>query len=548
MKDRCFILKDYQGGGGGPNFRSFVLRRSAAIGDAICATIVADKLMDQGYPVVFQTHSDIHCILRRHPRLAGVTVPGGFCHINLDGAYERDAGRRRKTFSQMFMDVANYQLANVGMNLGPALNCKPKLSVETNLKAAAYERFKSFPRPWVFICPRSEYYRVRHVPDDIWDAAAARIHGSKFWLGRHPGPPGIHDLSAQHMDNVLVWLSVADLLVTVDTGPMHIAAALGIPVVAINQSSSPHLHLNDQNDFVEVSPPLACLNCQQNICPLDPHIPPCQRVDPDLIAAETNRRLRSLTSEDVSAVISVYRPDVNTLNRCLECVLPQVAEVVLCADQMGIVPQGTLDHEKIRRVLSPQTNIGYGRKQNFAARHASGKYLLLMNDDVFLAPDAVEKMVVEMKPGVGIVSNLLRYPDGTIYHSGKVRGVNEKGWGHCNYKHLTPYFTQPTEIENCCGACILVNRKAFFEIDGFDEEFYLYAEDDDFSLKMRRAGYKILFTPFSEGVHLEHQSTNKTGDIYSLVRAANTVFDRKWRRYLEWNANRVPLGNFEYEH
>jgi hypothetical protein len=63
---------------------------------------------------------------------------------------------------------------------------------------------------------------------------------------------------------------------------------------------------------------------------------------------------------------------------------------------------------------------------------------------------------------------------------------------------------------------------------------------------VRRLGYKILFTPFSEGVHMEHQSVNKVGNIANLVGTANSVFARKFGQYLEHNLNRVPFGNFDY--
>lgn len=144
-----------------------------------------------------------------------------------------------------------------------------------------------------------------------------------------------------------------------------------------------------------------------------------------------------------------------------------------------------------------------------------------------------------------MVANLLRYPDGTIYHAGKARGPGQRGWGHRDYKHRDCTIKEPTEMENVCGACVLVSRKAFYEIDGFDEEFFIYAEDDSFALSMRQQGYKIIFTPHSEGTHLEHQSTKLLGNISDLVGAANTTFSRKWGRYLDHNINRIP-GNFDY--
>lgn len=524
------------------------VRRTAALGDALCATVVADRLISMGFDVAFQTHPACQCLIKRHPRISHVSDPTGYTDVDLDNSYERDPGRRGKHFHQMFFETAQAQCSRYGVNIGAPLNCRPRIRIPIVDSLAQAASFAQYDRPWVMVVPRSDTYNVRQVPDGIWRAAAPKMPGTKFWLGRHPAPPGFVDLKAQHFDNVIRWISVADLVVSVDTGPLHVAAALDRRILAINQSSSPDLHLSDQVDFLSIAPAgLDCLNCQQNLCPKNNHLPPCQNLDPDLIAAWTWARWRAENTEDVSAIISVYRPEVGTLNRCLESVMGQVQEIIVCRDQAGVIPAGARQDGKIRYVETRLRDIGYGRKQNFAARHSNGKYLLLLNDDVFLDPGAVASMLKEVKQGVGAVTNLLRYPDGTIYYSGKIRAANEKGWGHCNHRQMHPYFSTVTELENCCGACVLVPRKAFYKINGFDEDFYLYAEDDDFALRMRRAGYKLIFTPHSSGIHLEHQSTQKTANIGTLLQQANATFGRKWGKYFEWNANRVPMGNFDYE-
>lgn len=522
-----------------------IVRRTAAIGDALCATVVADKLIDLGYEVAFQTHVNIHCVLRRHPRLSGVSVPGGFCHIDLDASYESDPNRRYKHFHQMFFEAANMQLMARGLQLGTPRNCRPRIYIRPNEREAARSKFSEYPKPWVFICPRSDTYACRQVPDGIWRSIAEQTHGTKFWIGRHPAPPGIVDLKNQHFDNVIVWLSVADLLLTVDTGPMHVAAALGVPVVVISQSSSPELHLNDQNDFVSVAPDLNCLNCQKNICPKSAMLPPCQNIPPERVSQWANARLRSITHDDVSAVVPIYQPEASTLNRCLEALIPQVDEIIVTAEGNSKIPGDALKNAKVRYVQKLENKIGYGRNTNFGVRHTNGKYVLLLNDDIFLDPGAVAALKNEMVPGVGLVAHLLRYPDGTIYHAGKRRAPGQRGWGHIDYRKFLPSITEPTEMENVCGASVLVRRSAFYDIGGFDEDFFIYAEDDDFCLRMRKAGYRIIYTPKASGIHLEHQSTQKLGQINDIVNTANALFTRKWAEYLDWNAQRVP-GNFDY--
>lgn len=551
VANECFMVRrQFKVNGGGNSLLThsmpLIVRRNAAIGDALCATVVADRLMDLGFEVQMQTHPAIHCVLRQHPRLHSVTEPGGFCHINLDGAYENDPNRRQRHFHDMFFAAAQMQLNRSQIDLGAPLNCKPRLVMLPNDLAAVRDGFAKYPRPWVMICPRSDTYNVRQVQDGTWQEIAPKINGTCFWVGRHPGPPGIVDLKCQHFDNVMKYIAVADLMVSVDTGPLHVAAALGIPMVAISQSSSPELHINDQNDFVAVAPGgLNCLNCQLNVCPVDAAMPPCQRVDPTLIAAWANARLRAGPADEVSAIIPIYQPELDTLNKCLNAVLPQVQEVIVTAEGNSKIPGGALQHPKIKYVRKMHRGVGYGRNFNFGARHSNGKYLLALNDDVFLDPGAVEALKAEMLPGVGVVANLLRYPDGTIYHAGKSRSPGVRGWGHIDLRHRDHTIKTPTEMENVCGACNLVRREAFYGINGFDERFFIYAEDDDFCLRMRKAGWKIRYTPHSTGVHMEHQSTSKLGDITSVVNRANSLFGSIWSEYFEHNANRIP-GNFDY--
>lgn len=551
-RDECFLFQRLPSvlygrviaGGVGPG-RRVTVRRRAAIGDVVAATCVADKLAEQGYAVTFQSEQAIHCVLKRHPTIDLVATPDTLADVVLDGVYEQSPQRRVRSFGMFFVEAANQQLQRRGIHLGKPLNCTPRLVIQEHVRLAVLSRFSVHPRPWVFICPRSHAWMNRTILDDTWQAAAKLIPGTKFWIGLHPAPPGIVDLHCRHIASLLDWLPVADLLVTVDTGPMHLAAAFGVPVVAILQASSPDLHLSDQNDFIVIAPHgLDCLNCQKNICPINAEIPPCQSIEPERIAEAVNAKLDGMAGK-VSACVAIYQPKAAVLNRCLECLLPQVDEIVVSVDQAGVIPDGAKRGHRIRYIRKNVSGIGYGRNMNHATRFSFGRYVLHCNDDVFLAPDAVAKMRECMRPGVGIVSALLRKPDGRIQHAGKLRRPHERGWYHLDYDQVEATIKEPVEAENTCGACWLVDRSAHFLIQGYDERFYLYAEDDDYCLRMRQAGKRIMYQPQATGVHLEHQSTSMAGSLPQHLHNSNKLFDQLWGRYLTHNADRVP-GNFEY--
>jgi GT2 family glycosyltransferase len=544
---RCYMLRDNPVNTTSAQWIS--VRRTAAIGDSLSATVVADKLIERGYSVSWHTHSSIQCVIRRHPRIQDIREPGGPCDINLDGAYEKHPSRARLHFSTMWLEKANSDLARLGINLGPALNCKPTLRLHPNERLAGQAKFKEYPRPWVFVCPRSDAYACRQVPDGIWSDAAKNMHGTKFWLGRHPAPPHFVDLKCQHFDNVIVWLSAADLLVTVDTGPMHVGGALGIPILALGQSSSPELHLSDQVDFLTINcQGLNCLNCQKNVCPIAGRStnPPCESFNPDYIAQWTNAKLRQLADKRISAVVPIYQPEASVLNRCLESILPQVDEVIVTEEGGNSrLPKGAMQSPKIRYVVKGLKGIGYARNCNFGARYTTGSHILFLNDDAFMNPGSVEKMMDVCKPGVGAVAGKLFYPDGTIYHAGKFRTPGSRGWGHIDLRAREGSIKEPVECENVNGAAILIPRNAFYTIGGMDEEFFGYCSDDDTCMKLRRAGYKIIYQPHASGIHYEGQSMKKIeahrGD---LIRNGCLMFERKWKDWWDRNLQTVPGNNW----
>ena len=485
------------------------------------------------------------------------------------GRYEKHPQRQSKHFSQLFMEQAQSDLAP-DINLGLPYNCCPRLVVHPAETVAAQEKFERYPKPWVFICPFSREWKNRTVPHFIWEQAAAKIKGTKFWLGYNsPAPSGIVDLHCVHLDNLIVWLSAADLLVTVDTGPMHIGAALGIPIVALGQASSPERHLSDQRDFITIYPKdnlvdtgpmligtalgilypkdnLDCLNCQKNICPLPgkADLPPCQYFNPEEIAHWANWKLDQTLTDKVSAIIPVFGTAPDIIKRCLECVLPQVAKVIITAETADKVPPFA-PHPKIRVAVKGIPKLGYGKNMNFGCRHSTGKYLLHLNDDVFLEPGAVDLMRAQMIDNVGMVSARLMYPDNTVYFCGKRRGPNQRGWGHVNHRQHHWEIKEPCEQENLNMAAAMLRRDAFYDSGCYDEDYFCYADDDDMCLRMRQSGWKLVLEPRASGIHLEGQSTQKVnGDRMVLVNSANATFTRKWSWYLDLNANRIP-GVFE---
>jgi GT2 family glycosyltransferase len=532
------------GGGNQLPAPRLTVRRWAALGDSLCASVVADRLCELGFTVDWQTHGAIVPLMRRVPSISGVEAQQSHCDVNLDRSYEQFDGtpkRQSVHFHQAFFDHAAAQLRQKGIDLGKPLNCRPRLTVTEAERALAVQTLSKYEKPWTFICPGSLYFRTRQVPNHIWEATAKQIVGTQFWLGLWDGPPGTVDLKVRQIDHLLSLLAAADLLITPDTGPLHMAAALGVQVLAINQSSSPENHLSDLCDYETIGLGLSCENCCLNICPKDQFNPPCQQQHPDAIAAAANRKLRR---NIVSCVIPTFNAPTERLNRCLDAVLNQVDEIVVTADAGGKFPKGVRQHPKIRYVQSNKSNLGFGKNINHAMRYTSGDKILILNDDCQLQPNVVSKLDSEMKGSVGLVSHLLRYDDGRLYYNSKPRGPG--GFYHLDHGQWSPSVTGTFEIENACGCSFLINRRAFYSSKCMNEEIWAYCDDDDLSMRLRLNGWRLIHTTDVYGNH-EGSATSKTfSDKDRLMHESNLWFGKHWNRYIEHNRHNSGLGNFNY--
>jgi GT2 family glycosyltransferase len=533
------------GGGNQLPAPRLTVRRWAALGDSLCASVVADRLCELGFTVDWQTHGSIVPLMRRVPSISGVEAQQSHCDVNLDRSYEQFDGTPKRQsihFHQAFFDHAAAQLRQKGIDLGKPLNCRPRLTVTEAERALAIQTLSKYEKPWTFICPGSLYFRTRQVPNHIWEATAKQIVGTKFWLGLWDGPPGIVDLKARQIDHLLSLLAVADLLITPDTGPLHMAAALGVQVLAINQSSSPENHLSDLCDYETIGLGISCENCCLNICPKDQFNPPCQQQHPEAIAIAANRKLRR---NIVSCVIPTFNAPAERLNRCLDAVLNQVDEIVVTADAGGKFPKGARQHPKIRYVQSSKHNLGFGKNCNFGIRRTSGDHILLLNDDAYLNSDCVPNLLKESGDGVGLVAHLLRYEDGRIYFAGRQRVNGERGCHHIDHGQWHPTFQTSRDMEAVSATSLLINRRAFYKSKCFDERFHMYAEDDDISLRVRRHGFKIRYTPWAVGVHQGNATSGPTGNMNLWIGESGKLMEQLWGPYWDWNRNKVP-GDFGY--
>ncbi len=182
---------------------------------------------------------------------------------------------------------------------------------------------------------------------------------------------------------------------------------------------------------------------------------------------------------------------------------------------------GTLDVVRERypeaRIVE-QENKGMGGGNNAGMRLAEGRYFFLLNSDAWVVDDGLAKLIAyaDAHPAAAVVGPRLLNPDGTLQRS--VRGEPNLWRLATEYlfirklaprsRRLNPLyaggFDHDVEIEAdwLYGPALLVRRDAVDEVGLFDEDFFMFSEEVDWMTRFRRAGWKVLFYPGAEVVHV----------------------------------------------
>jgi GT2 family glycosyltransferase len=172
-----------------------------------------------------------------------------------------------------------------------------------------------------------------------------------------------------------------------------------------------------------------------------------------------------------------------------------------------------------------QKNKGLGGGSNAGMRVASGDYFLLLNSDAWAVGDAVERLVefADTHPEAAVVGPRLSKPDGSLQRS--VRGFPTLWRLATEYfflRKLAPRsralnafygagfaYDRVLEAEFLMGACLFVRREAADTVGLFDEDFFMFSEETDWCYRFRQAGWKVLFYPGAEFVHVGGATTRR---------------------------------------
>ncbi|HEX6463666.1 MAG TPA: glycosyltransferase, partial [Vicinamibacterales bacterium] len=191
-------------------------------------------------------------------------------------------------------------------------------------------------------------------------------------------------------------------------------------------------------------------------------------------------------------------------------------EFVIIADngQISEDVRRTLEGSAYRLVpYQPGASFNFSHKINVGAAHGAGTHLLLLNDDIeVISSDWMTAMLeYSQQREIGAVGGKLLYPDGRLQHIGIVLGVGG-GAAHAFHQRsgaCPGYASSAVSVRNysaVTAACLMTRREAFDSVGGFDETLAVDFNDVDYCLRLRKAGYRIVFTPFATLYHHESAS------------------------------------------
>jgi GT2 family glycosyltransferase len=258
-------------------------------------------------------------------------------------------------------------------------------------------------------------------------------------------------------------------------------------------------------------------------------------------------------SDPQVSVIVVTHNSLPRLGECLEALSQAMksmrAELILVdnASRDGSPEEAVLRFPQAT-VIRNEKNVGFATACNQGAEVAGGEYLLFLNPDVVVDPDAVSNLlgVVENQPKAGLVSGRLRFPDGRFQATCRQaptianmifsrRSLMYRLFGRAVDKgkvYTLPDYNETTEVPVVAATLVAIERQLFEKIGGFDRRFFLYMEDTDLSVRLNQAGYSNLFVPTAGGVHRWGEGS-RAGRVTRLWRHHMSV----WKYFLKHYPN-----------
>jgi GT2 family glycosyltransferase len=224
-------------------------------------------------------------------------------------------------------------------------------------------------------------------------------------------------------------------------------------------------------------------------------------------------------------------------------------EIIVVDNSTDITQQCSYDNPNVRIFLNIE-NKGFGNACNIGTSKSVGSYLLFINSDTIIQDNSIFKCFkyISSVENVGVVGAKILLENGNLDHGCK-RGFptpesalyyylgfdkkfpNSKRFGAYRQTYLNE--KEINEVDSVSGAFLMISKSLFSFLQGFDERFFMYGEDLDLCYRAKEKGYKVIYFPEAQILHLKGQSglhKSSKAVIYHFYNAMNLFYNKHYKK------------------
>lgn len=270
---------------------------------------------------------------------------------------------------------------------------------------------------------------------------------------------------------------------------------------------------------------------------------PMSQIDLSIVIVSYN--VRELLTRCLESVVSSQPPDSRPNQKSEDWILTTEIWVV---DNASSDDSAAMVREKFPHVqlIENAENRGFAAANNQAFPMTRGRYVLMLNPDTQVKSDALATLVrfMDAHPRAGACGGKLVYGDGSLQHSAFRFPTLAQifldffplNWrltrSRLNGRYPISWYArgQPFQIDHPLGADFLVRRETAEQVGWLDDQFFIYCEEIDWAMRIKRAGWEIWCVPQAEIIHHEAQSTRQFRDkmFVELWRARWRLFHKHY--------------------
>ena len=207
------------------------------------------------------------------------------------------------------------------------------------------------------------------------------------------------------------------------------------------------------------------------------------------------------------------------MNSLFTTARPTVSFEMIIVDNCST--DGTVDflrsHYPNVKIVQNKEIYGFAQNNNIGAREATGEYIFILNPDVIVKPKAIDRLYYYAKehPDCGVLAPRLLNMDGSAQYSARnflsiqilFNRFLTMGNDQSNNKKVVSYLMKdlpldkPSDVDWCMGAALMISREFYDELEGFDDNYFLYIEDMDICYRTWHKGKKVTFLPTAVFLH-----------------------------------------------